>query len=189
MTVSCNISMKENRVEGDTNKKTRRYVEYYDSGTIKAIGNYRNGLKKGLFTFFRENGTLKEINEYENDTIVNTALFNEESYCYESTHEPFLESYSQEVPKGKSYPFELGFKGKPIGKLEVVIEKYNPVEKGIDTVKVLHSESGHTVKYMVAPEADSLRGAIIDRIRVELDSGILDLQIPFGFDIELVGND
>ncbi|MEQ9438676.1 MAG: hypothetical protein RIG62_06490 [Cyclobacteriaceae bacterium] len=169
------------------NKDVKKHISYFSNGKISTVSTYKNGKKEGVFAIFRDSGDIEEIKEYKNDSLVNYALFDEEGFCYKSSHD-LLQSTDQSISDSIDiYTFELGFKNEPIGETEVVIDLAEPagMEK-FDSVKVLIPKEGFSVKYSTNIKEKILKGIIIDKVSLALDSFEINFNIPFGFEIEPV---
>lgn len=43
-----------------------KFLEYYNSGELKVIGKYENGLKEGIWKTYYKSGKIKERGKYKN---------------------------------------------------------------------------------------------------------------------------
>ena len=58
------IGLGGNQVSSD---KTGEWMNYYEDGTLKSTGNYKDGYQVGEWKFYHENGSLKEIGKYKDN--------------------------------------------------------------------------------------------------------------------------
>jgi len=94
---------KVNRID-NANEKQGKWLEFYKDGTVKSEGYYKNGKRNGIFKEYDTNGSLQEINKFENDIpdveAEETVILDIRSTYYEDGHIKTTGTYKKGKKEG-----------------------------------------------------------------------------------------